>query len=109
MAIEIKEVKTEKELKQYIKFPFKLHKKNKYWTPPLFVDEYAYYNPKRNRNLRKNPYKLLLAYKDGELQGRVMGLINESANKRRNEKYLRWTFLDVVDDEELVNALLKEL
>ena len=37
--ITIKEVKTQKELKEFVKFPFKLYKNSKYWVPPIISQE----------------------------------------------------------------------
>ena len=37
--ITIKEVKTKKELKRFVKFPFTLYKDSKYWTPPIISQE----------------------------------------------------------------------
>lgn len=109
MAVVIKEVASTHELKTYIRFPFELYQRDLYWVPPLLSDEYTYYNPKKNHNLRLNPYKLFLAYKDQQVAGRIMGLINVRANEFRQEKLVRWTFLDAIDDVEVVHALLREV
>ena len=37
--IEIKEVFTKKEMKDFVKFPFELYKDNKNWVPPLIQEE----------------------------------------------------------------------
>ncbi|GAK55645.1 hypothetical protein U27_02479 [Candidatus Vecturithrix granuli] len=107
MAVEIKIVEQRQDLKCYIRFPFELYKHDPYWVPPLFADEYTYYNPKTNINLRINPYQLFLAYKDRRLVGRIMALIHQEGNTLRNEKLIRWTFLDAIDDGEVVQALLQ--
>ena len=39
MSIKIHEVNSKKELKQFVKFPFKLFSGCKYWVPPLIKDE----------------------------------------------------------------------
>jgi hypothetical protein len=105
----IQEVKSKSDLKRYIRFPFELYKHDPHWVPPLLSDEAVYYNPQKNPNLMRNPYKLLLAYKDQKLVGRVMTLINLRANEIRKEKLLRWTFLDTIDDKEVVQTLLREV
>jgi len=38
-VIEIKEVTTIRDLKRFIDFQFKLYKDNKFWVPPLRIDE----------------------------------------------------------------------
>jgi hypothetical protein len=109
MSIEIKVVDTKKDLKKFIMFPFELYKKDPYWTPPLLSDEYSYYNVKKNKNLAENPYIQLLAYKEGKLVGRVMGLINTRANRLRNEKIARFTYLDTINSESVTHALLDKV
>ncbi|PIY10277.1 MAG: GTP cyclohydrolase, partial [Flavobacteriaceae bacterium CG_4_10_14_3_um_filter_33_47] len=37
--ITIKEVKTKKDLKDFVKFPFKLYKNSPYWVPPIISQE----------------------------------------------------------------------
>lgn len=37
--VEIKEVKSRRDLKKFIYFPYELYAGNKYWVPPLVLDE----------------------------------------------------------------------
>ena len=48
MAVEIREVKSRKELKAFVRFPFSLYKGNKYWVPPLIKNEMETFNPEKN-------------------------------------------------------------
>ena len=54
MALQVVEVKNRSDLKKYIKFPFELYKNDPNWTPPLLRDEYAFYNPGKNKNISSN-------------------------------------------------------
>jgi hypothetical protein len=108
MAILIREVKTPGDLKCYLRLPFELYRDDPGWVPPLRFQEKAFYDPKRNTSLTANPYRLLLADRNGMSVGRMMVLINQRANAYRHEKLARWTFLDVADDQEAVGALLRE-
>lgn len=102
----IQEVTNPKILKQYIRLPFNLYRDDPYWIPPLLSDESTFYNPGKNSNLKVNPYKLFLAYQDQRPVGRIMALINQRANEFRQEQLLRWTWLDAIDNAEVVQALL---
>lgn len=104
--LSIREVQTRAQLRQYIRFPFKLYRDDPFWVPPLLSDEFAYYDPKINANLRENPYQLFLAYHDRTVVGRIMALINLRGNAFLHEKLARWTFLDAIDDEAVVHGLL---
>ena len=43
--IEVREVKTKKEIKEFINFPIRLYKDNKYFVPPLYMDELKMFKP----------------------------------------------------------------
>ena len=87
--IEIKEVKTKKDLKLFAEYPVKLYKDCPYYVPSLRSDEYDTFNPKKNFSLSESKLKGFLCYKDGELVGRIAGLINYTHNKLSGQKHAR--------------------
>lgn len=109
MAIKLIEVKTKKQLKTFIYLPEKLHKGRKNWVPPIYMDEWAYFNPKKNKAFGYSDTLMLLAEKDGEIVGRVMGIINRRYNEVRNEKTARFGYLESIQDQEVVHALLSQV
>ena len=52
MAITIKKVSTKKELKQFIRFNYKLYKNNPYSVPDLYDDMLNTFNKKKNCRFR---------------------------------------------------------
>ena len=103
--IEIKEVKTKKDLKKFAKYPVKLYKNCPYYVPSLYGDELATFNPKKNFNLRGNECKGFLCFKDGKLVGRIAGLINRKDNELTGKNYIRFSRLDCIDDKSVFDAL----
>ncbi|MBO4251111.1 MAG: N-acetyltransferase [Clostridia bacterium] len=104
--VEIKEVKTKRELKKFAKYPVELYKDCPYYVPSLYGDELATFNPKKNFSLRGNECKGFLCYKDGKLVGRIAGLINRKDNELTGKKYVRFSRLDCIDDKEVFDALI---
>lgn len=104
--VEIKEVKTKRDLKKFAKYPVKLYKDCPYYVPSLYGDELATFNPKKNFSLKGNECKGFLCYKDGKLVGRIAGLINRKDNELTGRKYIRFSRLDCIDDDEVFNALI---
>ena len=104
--IEIKEVKTKKDLKLFAEYPVKLYKDCPYYVPSLRSDEYDTFNPKKNFSLRESKLKGFLCYKDGELVGRIAGLINYTHNKLSGQKHIRFSRFECIDDMEVFKALL---
>jgi hypothetical protein len=105
MAVLIKEVLSKKDLRHFIYLPEKIHNSHKEWVYPLYFDEWNFYNPTKNRFFNDCDTLLLLAYKNGELAGRIMGIINHKYNKVHHEKYGRFFALECYDDFETAKEL----
>ena len=103
--VEITEVKNEKELEEFVKFPFGLYKGSKYWVPPLINGEIKTFSPQHNPTLEFCDTCLIVARKDGRVQGRMALIINKRENEMLGQKKLRFGWLDFTDDGEVTQAL----
>lgn len=106
MSVEIREVKTRKELKDFIAFPNKLYKGCPYYVPKMAFDERNALDPKVNPASEFCESALFLAYKDGVIAGRVAAILNKKANKTWNHDEIRYGWIDFIDDIEVSRALL---
>jgi hypothetical protein len=106
MSILIKEALTEKELKTFVKLPFKIYKHNAFWVPHLIRQEYDALIPECNPAFEFCKVKWWIAYKDGEVVGRLGGIINTLWNEKKNEKTARFTRFEVIDDIEVSRSLM---
>ncbi|MBR1427368.1 MAG: N-acetyltransferase [Paludibacteraceae bacterium] len=104
--ITIRPVETRKERKVFVQFANKLYKDCPYYCPTLDFDELNCFDEKENPALEFSEYQLFLAYKDGEVAGRVAALINRRANERWNVRKVRFGWCDFIDDFEVSTALL---
>lgn len=109
MDITLREVRDRKDQKSFIKLPEKIHAGQKNWVPPIYLDEWTYFNPKKNKAFGYCDTILLLAYKGEEVVGRVMGIINHRYNDCRDEKTARFGYLETWEDEEVVRVLLNRV
>lgn len=105
--IEIVEVKKKKQMKQFVKFPIKLYKGSKCYVPSFNGDEMEFTNPKKNHAAEGCDIKCFLAYKDGVLAGRIAGVIVYKSNILHDQKCVRFSRFDFVDDVEVAKELLK--
>ncbi len=102
----IREVLSGKDLKKFISFPEELYKDNPNWVNPLWADEYNTLLKKRNPAFEYCEARYFLAIKDGKVAGRVAAIINNKANKDWNEKYIRFGWLDFIDDIYVLESLM---
>lgn len=105
MAVIVKTVETSKEEKIFIQFANRLYKDCPYYVPTLDFDERDVFNPKKNPALDFCDCERFLAYKDGEVVGRIAALINHRANERWNYRHVRFGWVDFIDDIEVSRAL----
>ena len=103
--VEIVEVKTKKQQKAFVNFQMELYKGNKYFVPPILADEMAIFDRKKNANFEECDMCYYLAYKDGKLVGRIAGILQKASNKKDNHKYVRFSRLDFINDQEVAKAL----
>lgn len=105
--IEIREVKTRQELRQFVQFYYDLYRGNKYAVPYLFSEEMSALQQDKNPSFECCEAAYFLAYKDGRIVGRVAAIINHRANERWNTHQVRFGWFDFIDDEAVSTALLQ--
>ncbi len=108
MSVIIKEIdNNDKSLKKaFVKFPIKdLYKDSPYYVPPLVMDELGTLDTKKNPAFDFCEMQLFLAYRNNKIVGRIGAVINHRANEIWNKKQGRFTFVDFIDDNEVVDAL----
>ncbi len=109
MSVTIKEVTSRHQLRTFVNFPEKLYKGNPYYVPPLVFDQMDTLDQKRGAAQEFCDSKLFLAYKDGELAGRVAAIVNHKANRQWNHKEVRFGWIDFIDDGEVSRALMDKV
>ncbi|MCL6097226.1 MAG: hypothetical protein M1391_01455 [Bacteroidetes bacterium] len=105
MDIIVKEVKTKSDLKKFVRFPFEIYRDNKYWVPPLIMDDLKTLRKETNPAFDFCEAKYWLAYKDGKIVGRIAGIINRKFNEKWIQKSARFGWFDVIDNEEVAKTL----
>jgi predicted GNAT family acetyltransferase len=109
MAIETQEVKGKKGLKTFIYLPEKIHANHTNWVHPIYMDEWKYFDLKKNRAFSYCDTIMLLAFRGKEAVGRIMGIINHRYNEYKKQKTARFGYLETWEEEEVVRTLLSRI
>ena len=107
MAVQIKEVTTLKELKAFIHFSFTLYQDNPYWVPNLVSDDLNTLRRDKNPAFETCEARYWLAYRDGAIVGRVAAILNHPHIEKWGQRYMRFGWLDFIDDLQVSAALLQ--
>ena len=103
----IKEASTKKDIKDFVKFPFKIYANNPYWIPQINNDEIKNISKGINPAFDFCDAKYWLAMKDGEIVGRIGGIINRRYNEKVGKNCARFSQVDFIEDPSVLEALLK--
>ncbi len=107
MSIQIKEVTNKQELKAFVMFPLELYKDCKYFVPQLISQEMKTLDKDINPSFEVCETKLWLAYKEGKVVGRIAGIIHKPFIEKWGNRYARFGWFDIIDNEEVATALLQ--
>ena len=109
MSVTVKPVCSRQDMRRFIHLPAKIHKGHKNWIPPLYSDEWEYFNSKKNKSFEYSSVIMLLAYRGKKVVGRIMGIINHKYNELHREKHARFNFLESWDDKEVIEVLIRHV
>lgn len=106
MSVTIKTVSSKSEMKTFVRFANRLYKGNRYYVPSMPLDDLNTLDKKKNGAFEFCEAEYYLAYKDGNVAGRVAAIINHKANETWKVKQVRFGWFDFIDDIEVSEALL---
>jgi hypothetical protein len=105
-ALRIETVQTNKDLRHFIRFPWKIYGQDPHWVPPLIADV------KEKLDIKKNPFfeharrELFLAYKGEEPAGRIVGIVDDNHNAFHDEKIVFFGLYESLNDVETARVML---
>lgn len=105
MSIEVREITEKSDIKKFVKFGMSLYEGNPYYIPPIIHDELETFNPKKNPAYLYSDARIFLAYKDGNIAGRIVAIHNKPANEKWGTKNMRFSWFEVINDYEVAKAL----
>lgn len=109
MAVEIKEVKDSRDLRNFIRFPLKLYKNNPWYIPSLNSDEFKTLNSGKNSAFAHSQARLWLALKEGKICGRIAAIYSQGHRSHWDQNYMRFGWIDFIEDIDVVTALMAQV
>ncbi len=107
--VRVERVESKKDLKKFIRFPWKVYKDDPNWVPPLIMDVKKRLNRKKNPFFEHADMDLFLAYKNNKVTGRIAALVDQNHNKFHDEKVVFFGLYESFDDLETAKSLLDKV
>lgn len=105
--VTVRQVKTSRDIKEFIEFPLRLYRGCESFVPPLYADERKLLRSGGCSEIADSIF--LLAVRDGRTVGRIHGIHHKQYNQLKGEGRVRFTRFDSIDDKEVSGALFSAL
>lgn len=101
--VTIREVQGKKDIRSFVNFPLKLYRGCEYFVPMMYADEIKLLKAGGVPDIAESIF--FLAERDGEVVGRIQGIIQKQYNELNGERRARFTRFDAINDKEVSDAL----
>jgi len=105
MAVRIRKVETGRDLKNFMRFPWKIYGQDQNWVPPLDFDVSHRLDRRGNFYFDHARAEYFLAEKDGNLAGRITAQVDDFYFEHWGEKVGHFGFFECIEDREVSAAL----
>jgi GNAT superfamily N-acetyltransferase len=105
-SVEIRPVRSRRELKRFVKVPFHLHCGHPQWVPPLIYDRMQFLDRGRNPYFEHAEAELFVAERDGKPVGRISAQIDREWDRTQGGSDGMFGFFETVEDPAVAAALL---
>jgi hypothetical protein len=105
-AVSIRPVRSRRELKRFVKVPFRLHRDRSQWVPPLIFERLQFLDRGRNPYFEHAEAEYFLAERDGEPVGRITAQVDRRWDEFQGGSDAMFGFFESEEDLEVARALL---
>ena len=105
-SVSIRPVRTQRELKRFVKVPFGLHRDQPQWVAPLIFERMEFLNREKNPYFEHAEAEYFLAERDGEPVGRISAQIDQRWDDYQGGSDAMFGFFETTNDPEVAAALL---
>lgn len=105
-SVEIRPVRSRRDLREFIELPYRLHATSPRWVPPLRLERRLFLNRRLNAFFRHGEAEYFLARRDGRVVGRISAHIDHAYNRYHESRWGWFGFVEIEDDAEVLPALL---
>ena len=106
---QLKRVQSKKDWEAFIDLPWSIYKDDPNWVPPLKVAVRDLLDVNKNPFFKHSYMRPIIAYKDGKVIGRIVGIIDENHNRFHKEQTALFGFFEAIDDSALAKLLLDDV
>ena len=104
-TVEVRPDRTKADLHRFIAFPYRLHRDDPLWVPPLRRDIHTLLSRGKNPFFQRGEAAYFLAERGGGVVGRIAAIHNLVHNEFHEDKVGFFGFFESIDDQDVADAL----
>ncbi len=105
-ALEVTAVTDKKDWNTFVHFPYEHYRKNKYWVPPLLMDQKVLLNTEKHPFYQHAEVQFFLAKEGGRPVGRIAAIVDHKHNEVHHDKTGFFGFFETIEQYEVAEKLL---
>ena len=105
-TVEIRPVRSRRELKRFVKVPFRLHRDQQQWIAPLIFERMQFLDRRKNPWFEHGEAEYFLAERDGDPVGRITAHVDGRWDEYQGGRDAMFGFFESANDPEVAAALL---
>lgn len=102
----VRPVEGRRDLNRFVKLPYRLHRDEPAWVPPLIFERRQFLDKRKNPYLKRAEAELFLCEREGEVVGRIAAHIDPRYDELHGGRDGMFGFFDSVDDPDVAQALV---
>src|SRR5881275_1262535 len=108
MLVEVRPVASKRELKAFMRLPWRLYRNEPQWVPPLLMELRKRLDRERNPFFNHAEAEYFLAWRDGRPVGRISAHLDRHFNEFQKHEWGMFGFFECEPDAEAAHALLED-
>ncbi|MEX2106679.1 MAG: hypothetical protein WD810_07245 [Solirubrobacterales bacterium] len=105
-SVSIRPVRSRRELKRFVKVPFRLHREQPQWVPPLVFERMQFLDRRKNPYFEHAEVEFFVAEREGEPVGRISAQVDSRWDEYQGGSDAMFGFFETADDPEVARALV---
>jgi GNAT superfamily N-acetyltransferase len=108
-TIDIRPVRTGRDRRTFLTFPYYIYHNDPLWVPPLLPERARTIDPARGVFFQRGEAEFFTAWRDGQLVGTICAAEDKPTNESRGKRECLFGFLEFVEDYAVAEALLNHV
>jgi GNAT superfamily N-acetyltransferase len=109
-TIEVRPVRTTRERRTFLTFPWHVYKNDPLWIPPLLPERAKTIDPKHGAFFKRGgEAEFFIAWQDGKPVGTICAAEDDPTNKMRDTKECMFGFFEYIEDYAVFEALVNRV